>query len=135
MKNSSLRKMFSIHDITARVWMQLYIHDYIRYVEKNVEYPSERIRDIDRYIDRQLKAINSFFFLFFFCIYPFVRTHVWNANIEEVGQIVRSLSSTVLESASKGNYLISTNQNMVQGANRLLSAKLLRLKFLTLILT
>lgn len=38
--------------ITARVWMQLYIHDYIRYVEKNVEYPSERIRDIDRYIDR-----------------------------------------------------------------------------------
>lgn len=52
MKNSSLRKMFSIHDITARVWMQLYIHDYIRYVEKNVEYPSERIRDIDRYIDR-----------------------------------------------------------------------------------
>lgn len=133
MKNSSLRKMFSIHDITARVWMQLYIHDYIRYVEKNVEYPSERIRDIDRYIDRQLKAINSFFFLFFF----FVSTpsFEWNANIEEVGQIVRSLSSTVLESASKGNYLISTNQNMVQGANRLLSAKLLRLKFLTLILT
>lgn len=133
MKNSSLRKMFSIHDITARVWMQLYIHDYIRYVEKNVEYPSERIRDIDRYIDRQLKAINSFFFLFFF----FVSTpsFEWNANIEEVGQIVRSLSSTVLEPASKGNYLISTNQNMVQGANRLLSAKLLRLKFLTLILT